>query len=71
MIKHYGTEKSSVVVFWQEPKADDVMIGEPAISMKAYSDCLCLKQGDRGSINITLECVPEFLKAVKQAMAGE
>ncbi len=67
MIKTYDTEKACVVVFWQEHREDDA-IGEPAISMKAYSDCLSLQQGNGRTINITLECVPEFIEAVKKAM---
>lgn len=66
MIEKYDTEKAGVVVFWQEPKSPDT-IGEPAISMKAYSDCLVLTQG-KGQVNVTLECVPEFIRAVKKAM---
>lgn len=68
MITKYDTEKASVVVFWQEPK--DEPVGEPAISMKAYSDCLCLCQ-EANSISVTLECVPEFIKAIKKAMEPE
>lgn len=68
MTKYYHTEQSPVVVFWQEPK-EPYTIGEPAICMKAYSDCLSITQGDKGKITITLECVPEFIKAIKQAMA--
>ena len=68
MTEYYDTEQTAVVVFWQEPKEPDT-IGEPAISMKAYSDCLCLVQGEKGRINITLECVPEFIQAIKQAVS--
>lgn len=67
MIEIYDTEKSKVAVFWQEPTVDDT-IGEPAISMKAYSDCLSLQQGKGRSITITIDCVPEFIRAIKAVM---
>lgn len=68
MIEVYDTEKSNVVVFWQEPKPDR-SVGEPAISLKAYADCLSLTQG-KNNIVVTLECVPEFIRAIKRAMGG-
>ncbi len=70
MIETYSTEQSRVVVFWQDP-SDDEHIVEPAMSMKAYSDCLSITQGKGRAITITLSCVPEFIKAVKKAMEVE
>lgn len=67
MIEIYDTEKSTVVVFWQKPTSPDT-IGEPAISMKAYSDCLSLQQGKGQAITVTLGCVPEFIRAIKKAI---
>lgn len=60
----YTTKAFAVMVYWQEPKADDA-IGEPAIAMKVYSDVLELRQG-RAVIMIEKSCVPEFVKAVKE-----
>jgi hypothetical protein len=68
MIETYGTDKDSfVVVFWQEPKGD-VIVPEPAIVLKTYSDCLCLQQGKDRSISISLHCVPDLIRAIKAAM---
>lgn len=56
-------------VFWQEPK-DAETVGEPAILLKRYSDCLCLQQ-EAQCITITLSCVEEFIKAIRETMKVE
>ena len=53
-------------VFWQILPDD---VGEPAILVGAYSECISLTQEGR-DITISRKAVAEFLKAVKVA-AGE
>lgn len=62
-----NTINKSSLVMWQEPKSDDTPIGEPALLITKYGDVLCIRQGD-SEIIITLECVPEFIKAVQRVM---
>ena len=54
-------------VFWQMLAED---VGEPAILIAAYSDCISLRQEGR-TITISRNAVAEFLKAVKAAAADK
>lgn len=68
MIEVY-TKKSKTLVFWQEPKSDEV-IGEPAMILKVYSDGLQIRQG-RQTIMIEKSCVPEFIRAIHESMSSD
>jgi hypothetical protein len=60
--------KQGSFVFWQDHPKEG--IGEPAILLKKYSDVLEVQQG-KHEILITLECMEEFIKAIRQTMKGD
>lgn len=70
MTEVYSLQRGHVTVFWQIPKNEDEIIGEPAIVLKAYSDVIELRQQDK-TIFITRLCVPEFIRAIQKVNREE
>lgn len=58
----YTIGKVPTMILWQEPK--EAVVGEPALALLQYTDTLVIKQGSK-EINVSMECVPELIKALK------
>ena len=58
----------SAVIFWQDHPKEGV--GEPAILLTKFTDCLELQQGEN-AILVTNERVEEFIRAIRKTMKGE
>jgi len=58
----------SAIIFWQDHPKEGV--GEPAILLTKFTDCLELQQGE-DAILVTNERAEEFIRAIRKTMKGE
>lgn len=54
------TLRKDTVIFWQQG-SEDCSIGEPAICVEVFSDCICITQNDQ-DINLNYDTIPDLVK---------